>query len=365
MSPSNPKKKPESDPFHDHGADWRALMDGIEETRFPIALDPDDPAVDEVLSHWDELSPAGIAWVEAHPTLAPRLERLRLADEWLAGGSCPDAEELYAYGRGPGYAPLDEERRAHIDDHLATCGTCSSLVTTLASAPPLPLELAGDPDLEHAPTSAPARARRPQRVLPFWTTSRWLTAAAAAALVATAAWRWNGAPVQGAGPLPLSPTLRGEGAGPLLFPRDRVLAEAPPGLSGPVFASSPLFEIEHQPGANHYRIVLRKHGGGAFDQGEVVARFEGPSPLLHTDLALSRGNYTWEAWVTVDGLEHSLGARDFEVVPGSELGGSALEGWQALERLHAAGFSSDARAFARSLPPSPERDRYLEALPGR
>lgn len=367
MSPSDPKKRPESDPFRDHGADWRTLMDGIEDTRFPIALDPDDPTVDEMLSRWDELSPAGIAKVEAHPTLAPRLELLRLADEWLAVGSCPDAEELYAFGRGPGYTPLDEEHRARIDDHVASCGTCASLVATLASAPPLPLELAGDPEAPGlSPTRAPGREPRPRRVLPFWTASRWITVAAAA-LVATVVWRWNGSPAQGAGPLPQSPTLRGEGAGPLLFPRDRVLAAAPEGIPGPLFASSPLFEIEHQPGASHYRIVLRRHDGGAFDQGAVVARFEGPSPLLHTDLELTRGNYTWEAWVTVDGLERSLGARDFEVGASSELvpTGPELEGWSALERLHGAGLLSDARAFARSLPPSSERDRYLEALPGR
>jgi hypothetical protein len=36
-----------------------------------------------------------------------------------------------------------------------------------------------------------------------------------------------------------------------------------------------------------------------------------------------------------------------------------------LHLLHDAGFSSDARAFARTLPPSPERDEYLARRPAR
>jgi hypothetical protein len=36
-----------------------------------------------------------------------------------------------------------------------------------------------------------------------------------------------------------------------------------------------------------------------------------------------------------------------------------------LELLHAGGFTSDARAFARLLPPSPERDEYISRPPGR
>ncbi len=79
------------------------------------------------------------------------------------------------------------------------------------------------------------------------------------------------------------------------------------------------------------------------------------------------GHYTWEARATVNGLEQPLGERDFEVLQ-NEAFLQELNGQEARKRirsLHAAGYLTDARALARRLPPSSERDSYLGSNPGR
>jgi len=180
---------------------------------------------------------------------------------------------------------------------------------------------------------------------------------------------------------PTAPVLRGEEPSALAFPRGRVLAAAPDsaptsgGLHHPL-----LFELAPEVEAERYRVELRRTDGGAFDAGREVATIEGTGPVLAlADArggapALEPGDYTWEAWAVVRGLERFLGRRDFALVDDaalrSELARLAAlpeprRSSAALALLCARGFPGDARAWARSLPASPERDRFLEELPGR
>ena len=138
-----------------------------------------------------------------------------------------------------------------------------------------------------------------------------------------------------------------------------------------------LFEIEPEPDASAYTVYLERHAGGAFDEGERVATLKGLKPALalpaEERAALRPGHYTWEAWARVNGLDESLGRRDFELVLDPALL-ARIERSAArpepersegiLELLHAA-FPTDARAYARTLPASPEREAYLARVPGR
>jgi hypothetical protein len=126
------------------------------------------------------------------------------------------------------------------------------------------------------------------------------------------------------------------------------------------------------------RVLVERHAGGALDRGERVASFEGGPGAIELApeqaAALAPGHYTWEAWALVDGLDVHLGRRDFEVVRDAQLTArlAELERLEEPDRsealialLHERGFLGDARALARDLPATPERDAYLRALPGR
>ena len=95
-------------------------MDALDDGSL-LTLKPDDPLALEILAHWDELTPSGLERLERQPVLGPRLARLRRAERWLvertADPTCPDADELYDYGRGPGYRPLPVLYNE--DDHFA------------------------------------------------------------------------------------------------------------------------------------------------------------------------------------------------------------------------------------------------------
>ncbi len=86
---------------------------------------------------------------------------------------------------------------------------------------------------------------------------------------------------------------------------------------------------------------------------------------------LTPGGYTWEAWCVVDGLDNPLGRRDFDVISRPDLLARLADleqleepnrGNSTLILLDGNDLASDLRAFARKLPPSEERDRFL-ALP--
>ena len=333
-------------------------MDALDDGSL-LTLEPDDPLALEILAHWDELTPSGLERLERQPVLGPRLARLRRAERWLvertADPTCPDADELYDYGRGPGYRPLPPERRHAIEEHLRDCASCETSVETLELSPPLPLALDEAAAVELAPPAVHA-PRRP-------VTARRLVALAAGLALVWAVFRFGGTPEPGAFDAPL---LRGEGPGALLLPQGPVLApRADDGWT--LFAERPSFELAPVEGATRYWVVLYRHTGSAFDEGDAVARLEGDEPRLEASDALVPGHYTWDAWAEVDGLDRSLGARDFHVVDAPELraeiAGLSLE--RVVEQLQRARFWSDARALARGLPDSPQRDAVLRWTPPR
>lgn len=326
------------------------------------------------LSEWAELPPAELGELEAHAAqcaeCGPGLELLKEAEAWLAGDAlgavglnCPSPEELYDYGRGPGASSLPDAERLALRAHLGACSECSSLVDSLASRPPAPLLFDG------APTGL-------QRANHFRRRLRWaipLAAAAALALVLLAIRDTKTPQVALASAeirFPTEPVLRGADDSALLFPRDALLV----GDNGTW--SQLAFELAPREHAARYSIQLRRNDGSAFDGGEPLLRLDGPAPRLEATslVALEPGHYTWEAWAEVDGLNVPLGERDFEarrepalvaeltLALGSD---EPLRSETVLNLLHLHGFAGDARDYARRLPPSPARDAYLSAKPGR
>lgn len=341
------------------------------------------------LSVWDELDALAARELSEHasvcPACGPHLQLLQQAQAWLerglAGASaasvCPSAEDLYDFGRGPGARVLSEPERMSLKAHVAGCAECGALVLTLASRPPVPLlgdELPAEVvtvgerelDLVAPPRSAPARAT--------WRRLAWIPIAVAAATIAMFIWPSESASRErssGSIRFPTQPLLRGAADDALLFPRDRVLRG-----SGGLFAT-PVFEIAPRERATSYRVRVFRHDGRAFAEGGEIGSLSGDRATLDASALreqLVAGHFTWEAWTVVDGLDLPLGRRDFEVLEDDAL----IEAIDArreapeparseaiLHLLHDAGFAGDARAFARSLPPSPERDAYLARLPGR
>jgi hypothetical protein len=325
------------------------------------------------LPRWAELDPARKNELHRHagtcPSCGPALALLTSAEAWLDGRlhaaasqDCPSAEDLYDFGRGPGAEALSDMRYREVAEHVAACAHCEALIGTLASQPPSPLVI--DPPLADSRPTARARPS-PLRLVG--------ALAAVAASVAVAMLLFQDARA-GAPSItyPAGAILRGESTGKLYFPRDRVLAAEESGTH-----SELLFEIEPVPGAASYAVYLERHAGGAFDQGERIATLSSAEPVLELPPAdrasLRPGHYTWEAWARVNGLDESLGRRDFELVLDPALLArierltarpepERSEGILAL--LHEA-YPTDARAYARTLPASPEREAYLARVPGR
>jgi hypothetical protein len=202
----------------------------------------------------------------------------------------------------------------------------------------------------------------------------WIPAAAAVLLFAVGFW-WKQifaeerSTLVAQGVYPAEEVLRGNDGGPLYFPRGAVLAIGDHPWKSVVFEVEP---IEH---ATLYRITLSRRDDGVLGAEREVTRWETAEPTSSLDTSqLARGRYTWEVWARVDGLDKPVGRRDFEVRadPATEerlLGALELTGdartAEVLHLLHDRGYLGDARAFARTLPPSADRDAYLARKPGR
>lgn len=336
------------------------------------------------LPDWETLDEAGQRELAQHadscPRCGPKWRLVQRTDAFLENGMgalltdspaaapalCPSPDELYDLGRGPGARRLSEIERVGLRAHVAACAECAALIETLRQRPPSPLLWRNATPLR----TASARRR--------W--SVWAPLAAAAALLAVLMWNNDeraSRAVQGDVGVerirfPSAPLVRGDAGGALWHPRERLLA-GPRGLF-----SELEFELAPRERAQRYRAELERHDGAVFAQGEPLLAVEGAAPHLRAidDQArsLAPGHYTWEGWAEVDGLHTPLGRRDFEVVRDDQLieelerRASAPEPARSesiLHLLHGAGFESDARAFARTLPASPERDAYLARRPVR
>lgn len=409
MTAPREEKRPEAAPFArartDAPADMRTAPNG---SRFgPEDCSDADRAL-EALARWDELDRDTLAALERHPVHGHRLERLRAAERWLEDQAraaratsttepCPSADELYDFARGPGYVPVDADRRRALDHHVHRCLDCEQLVQSLSAPPPLPLDLseltetsARTPEPAPVASTSETIAERASAIPPASIYSdvlgprtatrgprRWVPlAAAAAVLVVAGTWVLRSASEsRGAGPRP-DPLLRGRSAERLLFPRERVLAPSSTLHElFPALGDADVFEVAAQPDAQSYRVELSRHDGGAFAKGAQIASASSLEPRVTLAQPLAAGNYTWSAWVTSRGLEEPLGARDFEVVELSEVEAElaplahesdALRRTErALEILDRHGLRSDARALARTLPAGELRERWLAPIPGR
>jgi len=434
---SEPQKKTgQGDPLpggqSDSGATMKAAPTGPEFDPRRLSIeDLGDPRrVEEALTHWDELEPNLLTAIESHPQHGPRLAMLRRADRWLERkaarmrptGACPEAEELYDFGRGPGFGPVSSARRAEIERHLRSCRECENLVESLAALPPVPLEIgssdrlahlaeaagAADPVVSPTPERLPdgdlvltpvarragprALPRAPQADLPSGSTHtesplvrgprrtpRFAQLLVAASLV-LALGLWIRFSLKSGDPqgFPQAPLLRGSSGGPLFFPRDRALRPTPEARAAfPALDGRLTFEIEPVQDATEYRVEVSRHGGDAFAADEAsILKLSGNTPTLQgsSGEALEPGEYTWTARALVRGLDQVLGARDFAVVEDplvcQELADLASRSepdrsLAALNLLHDHGYLGEARAIARAMPVSRERDEYLSRVPGR
>jgi len=325
--------------------------------------------LEEALVHFDELDAPSLERLASHPVHGRHLAVLRGAELWLsraepddlrAPDACPTAEELYDHGRGPGFEALDSASEARISLHLEGCEACRELLVTLESTPPLPLELAEEerplPRLEPRSPVAPRQRRRFHLAL----------LATAASLLLTFFFVPQLFSPRPQGDLPERPIYRGQSDSTLLFPRGLVLARD--GEQG----ARPTFELTAVEGAESYHVEVFLHEGGAFEAGQLLQSLRSNEPTLAGG-PLRPGRYTWQAWALVQGLERELGAREFEVRADEQLNRhlaslgtspSTKERVRMVRVLHDAGYETDARELARSLPGCREKDAYLSP-PGR
>ncbi len=342
----------------------------------------DRPDLAVWLPDWETLDTANQRELTLHAgscaQCGPKWRLVERTDAFLASGMgaqpsapptalCPTPDELYDLGRGPGARRLSELERVGLRAHVAACSDCAELVETLRQRPPSPL-LWSDGGVFRAGAE---RVRR-------WRI--WAPLAAAAAVLAVLMWGDDRSASRSDAHdvgverirFPSAPLVRGDAGGALWHPRGRVLA-GPRGLY-----SRLEFELAPRDRAQRYRAELERHDGAVFAKGEPIFAVEGDAPQLRAVGAHARslapGHYTWEGWAEVDGLHTPLGRRDFEVVRDDSLleelerraaAPEPARSESILHLLHGAGFESDARAFARTLPASPERDAYLARRPVR
>lgn len=309
----------------------------------------------ERLARWDELPPEDLERLEADPSTARALARLRELEAELDAVAppelpCPDPEELYSFAGGPGAQPVAPLRRAPLEAHVRDCRPCAELVSTLRATPPPPL-LDAEPE---APLAGPGSERAELGSL-----LRWAPAAAAAAVLLAATQPLGGEAELGT--WPEQPTMRGARTASLAFPRGRVLA----GALG-TWATRPVFEVGDVE-ADGLIVRVRRHAGGAFEEGELVAEVSGSGGQIELGQPLGPGSYTWEVEALQSGARTWLGSREFQVVEDAEVVRGLLprQGVAAIEYLHEQGFLTDARAAARLQPASPGRDAYLRSQPAR
>lgn len=319
------------------------------------------------LIEWDVLSEDEILAVEADPVLAPRLERLRAAEAYLRRGlderPCPTSEELYDLAGGPGARPMEEVLRSELEDHVLHCAACGQLVKTLENAPPSPLVFEGPEDPTEAAGPFADTGQPPITDLIPATPARrarWFPIAAAAAVLVGGYGLFKETKVTSASQWPQHVLLRQSAPADLWFPRGPVIHG---GLA--LEEGTPTFEFAVVPGAERYSIFLERNSGDALGTDEErIEELVGQSNRLAGTVSLEPGHYTWRLWARVNGLDQEIGALDFEVVTAGPALDAAAPALDRVVGLHEAGFLTDARALAATMPHESGRQSYLEP-PGR
>lgn len=306
--------------------------------------------VAERLARWDELPPDELIQLHRDPQQGGQLGLLQRADDWLLSGGrpddpCPSAEALFEFADGPGAMALADEARSQVQAHLALCPACAGLVHSLADVPSRAL-------LEGRPPTPQLRLLQGGALL-----------AAAAALVMII----GPSLMHGLGgshnAWPTAQVLRGPQQGPLLAPGGSLLATE----LGASWSGLPIFHLRPVEHASSYRVRVLQTDGGAFDLGQPLLELLAEEPAIPSEASFEAGHYTWEAWAMVDGREILLGTRDFRMRADEEAkavaeAASAAQGGARVRILEEAGLFVDARLAAEALPPSAERDAYLERV---
>jgi hypothetical protein len=361
------------------------------------------------LSSGEELSGTFADEIAAHSrgcaSCSIKLSLVEQAERWLADHAssnraaitsatpCPNAEDLYDFGRGPGARALSQGAERRIQAHLVECEDCRALVATLVMRPPVPMvdalpaRTVPEPTIERAVGPRPLRTRALNGTVERQTSSRWwIPYAAAAAVLVGALYVWNtnrtsharedGLVADGRISYPKPKRLRGALSDALLMPHGRVLASLTPGATG---TWHPLhFQVVPRAGATNYKIVVSKTPASAWKPSQKLVMWE--SPTVDSDLPegvaedLTVGKYTWEVWPSVNVLADSIGSRGFEIMdePAAreaiERGLAMAEPQRSstiLDWLVKNGYEFDALSYAATLPQSGERDDFLAAMLGR
>lgn len=306
--------------------------------------------VAERLARWDELPPDELTKLYRDPQLGGQLGLLRRTDDWLLSGGrpvdpCPSAEALFEFAGGPGAIDLADEALKQVAAHLALCPACAGLVHSLADVPSTAL-------LEGRPPTPQLRLLQGGA----------LVAAAAALLMIIGPSLMRGLS-DNHNAWPTAQVLRGPEQGPLLAPGGTLLATE----LGASWSGLPIFHLREVEHASSYRVQVLQTDGGAFDLGRPLLELQSDEPKLPSGASFEAGYYTWEAWAMVNGREILLGTRDFRV-RGDEQAKAIAEaanqaaGGARVRLLEEASLFVDARLAAEALPPSAERDAYLERV---
>jgi hypothetical protein len=365
------------------------------------------PDLAQRLASGEELSGSFGSEIAAHAKVCAdcsiRLSLVQQAERWLADHAssnraavssptpCPSAEDLFDFGRGPGARALNQGLERRIQAHLVDCEDCRGLVATLATRPPAPLlDAARANGLATADGVRPPAARPRPSIAPVEkrpaAKRRVLSYAAAAAVLLGALYLWNvNRTSHGAGRsdladagivFPEGELLRGDLADALRFPRGNVLGSPTPDVQGTWHVLH--FELTPQSAAAKYRIVLSRLPSNVLADSELILRHE--SETAEFDLGealvgkLHPGKYSWEAWASVNGLDRSLGQRDFEIIDDTSARELLAKSQKLEEPVRSStilkwlvdhDYNTDARAYSRGLPQSPERDKFISRLPGR
>ncbi len=331
----------------------------------------------ERLLRFDELSEDELTELGMDPSALDHLHRLQLAEAWLTepfsldedldANSCPSAEELFDYGQNTVSTQLSNRHKVELSGHIESCDECSALVATLTERPPSPLIVVDSPapQAKQEPTprprstrtrsAKPRLARRPNplersgaRHVPL------LVAASLLAVLVVSGWPKS---VLGKSPssFPSPSIMRGQGAMPLISPRNLVLARTQE-LSPESQLNGLHFETRPYLGAVGYEFEIYERSGAALqDNSQRESRYKKvqSTPDLFLATPLPVGRYSWTALAMLESGERiELGELDFRVIKDEYLEdelrrlGSSVE---AVSRLDWGHYHADARMLTRAL----------------